>query len=225
MSKSAQIVCNMTTNLFVIANDIKTNLIKKTSFNILGILNLQLYCSFNMNSVFLVNRLAIIVVVLTVCYSILQPLLVGCTGNKDTARMPYNFTNSAASIQDDELTAAQSIEGDRPLPQDYTDPSQSLSASSINNQKEPTGKELLGRDTWTFLHRLAGMYPPKPSLKYQRDMEDLLFLISRVYPCEVCATGMKRFLKQYPPKVKPRKYFICINAFVCFVDGFSGRLW
>lgn len=61
-------------------------------------------------------------------------------------------------------------------------------------------KEDLGRATWTFLHTLAAQYPEKPTRQQQRDVKELMSIMTRLYPCKTCAEHFKEVLKAYPVK-------------------------
>ncbi|CAK9868762.1 unnamed protein product [Sphagnum jensenii] len=61
-------------------------------------------------------------------------------------------------------------------------------------------KEELGRATWTFLHTLAAQYPEKPTKQQQRDVKELMSILSRLYPCKQCADHFVDVLKSHPVK-------------------------
>lgn len=61
-------------------------------------------------------------------------------------------------------------------------------------------KEELGRATWTFLHTLAAQFPDQPTRQQQRDVKELMSIMTRLYPCKTCAEHFKDVLKAYPVK-------------------------
>lgn len=73
-----------------------------------------------------------------------------------------------------------------------------------------TLKKQLGRSTWTLLHSIAANYPDNPTPEYQSNVQNLFQSLSMVYPCEVCAIGMRDFLIKLPIKVFNQFYYIYI---------------
>eukprot|EP00271_Cylindrocystis_brebissonii_P005004 TRINITY_DN16958_c0_g1_i1.p1 TRINITY_DN16958_c0_g1~~TRINITY_DN16958_c0_g1_i1.p1 ORF type:complete len:282 (+),score=13.71 TRINITY_DN16958_c0_g1_i1:114-959(+) len=63
----------------------------------------------------------------------------------------------------------------------------------------PPTREALGRATWTFLHTLAAQYPDHPTRQQQRDVKELMTLMTRIYPCRECAEHFKGVLREHPP--------------------------
>eukprot|EP00850_Spirogloea_muscicola_P005213 SM000023S07669 [mRNA] locus=s23:771645:773447:- [translate_table: standard] len=61
-------------------------------------------------------------------------------------------------------------------------------------------REELGVATWTLLHTLAAQFPDKPTKQQQRDVKDLMGLMTRIYPCKQCADHFKEVLKSSPPQ-------------------------
>eukprot|EP00246_Nothoceros_aenigmaticus_P008437 TRINITY_DN2310_c0_g1_i2.p1 TRINITY_DN2310_c0_g1~~TRINITY_DN2310_c0_g1_i2.p1 ORF type:complete len:269 (+),score=49.31 TRINITY_DN2310_c0_g1_i2:47-853(+) len=59
-------------------------------------------------------------------------------------------------------------------------------------------KEELGRATWTFLHTLAAQFPENPTRQQQRDVKELMLILSRMYPCKVCAEHFRHILRTNP---------------------------
>jgi FAD-linked sulfhydryl oxidase len=78
----------------------------------------------------------------------------------------------------------------------------SLEAPVKGNWSGTVTKEELGRSTWTFLHTLAAQFPIRPTKQQQRDVKELMAIISRLYPCKTCAEHFKEILKTNPPKAK-----------------------
>ncbi|KAL3699603.1 hypothetical protein R1sor_017625 [Riccia sorocarpa] len=63
-------------------------------------------------------------------------------------------------------------------------------------------KEELGRSTWTFLHTLAAQFPDQPTKQQQRDVKELMVILSRIYPCKDCADHFKDVLRAHPVDAK-----------------------
>eukprot|EP00798_Chlamydomonas_sp_ICE-L_P013374 gene13374-19219_t len=57
-----------------------------------------------------------------------------------------------------------------------------------------TSKAELGRATWTFLHTLAAQYPDQPSRQQQKDVKQLVDILTRIYPCSECAGHFKEIV-------------------------------
>lgn len=62
----------------------------------------------------------------------------------------------------------------------------------------PVSKEELGRATWTLLHTLAAQFPDRPTKQQQKDVKELMAILSRIYPCKECADHFKEVLKANP---------------------------
>ncbi|KAF3908915.1 hypothetical protein AA313_de0208456 [Arthrobotrys entomopaga] len=60
----------------------------------------------------------------------------------------------------------------------------------------PPDVEQLGRSTWTLLHSLSATYPESPTPSQKSDMKSFLSILSRVYPCWVCAEDFASWMKQ-----------------------------
>lgn len=56
----------------------------------------------------------------------------------------------------------------------------------------PLDKDDLGRNSWSVLHTMAAKYPNHPSETQKRDISDFFTLFSKFYPCESCATDMRK---------------------------------
>lgn len=65
----------------------------------------------------------------------------------------------------------------------------------------PVTREELGRATWTFLHTLAAQFPERPTRQQQRDVRELVGLLTRIYPCRECADHFKEVVRVNPPHV------------------------
>lgn len=51
-------------------------------------------------------------------------------------------------------------------------------------------KDELGRSTWNLLHTMAAVYPDKPSDEQKQDVKSFFSILSRTYPCDVCAKDL-----------------------------------
>jgi FAD-linked sulfhydryl oxidase len=60
-------------------------------------------------------------------------------------------------------------------------------------------REELGRATWLFLHTLAAQFPDDPTRQQEKDARDLIHILTRAYPCEVCAAHFAEIVKRDPP--------------------------
>jgi FAD-linked sulfhydryl oxidase len=61
-----------------------------------------------------------------------------------------------------------------------------------------------GPNAWKFLHTLTFQYPINPSLKEQRDAENLFSSFSTLLPCEQCRQHYDELLQLYPPQAQSR---------------------
>ncbi|XP_003423948.1 FAD-linked sulfhydryl oxidase ALR [Nasonia vitripennis] len=64
----------------------------------------------------------------------------------------------------------------------------------------PLDRDELGSRTWGFLHTMAAYYPESPTVEQRKDMKTFFHLISKFYPCNVCAEDLQEQLKKSPPK-------------------------
>eukprot|EP00887_Chlorella_sp_A99_P002557 scaffold6.g2557.t1 len=65
-------------------------------------------------------------------------------------------------------------------------------------------KDEVGRATWIFLHTLAAQYPDSPSRQQQRDVRNLVDILTRMYPCAECAAHFRALVAASPPDVGSR---------------------
>lgn len=54
----------------------------------------------------------------------------------------------------------------------------------------PLDKDELGRSTWKLLHTMAAVYPEKPTESQKQDIKSLFGIMSRAYPCDICAKDL-----------------------------------
>lgn len=64
-----------------------------------------------------------------------------------------------------------------------------LQSGELNGVKHgcPVDKDELGQSTWTLLHTMAATYPDKPTEAQKADVKSFFGILSRTYPCDVCA--------------------------------------
>ncbi|GBG84565.1 hypothetical protein CBR_g38847 [Chara braunii] len=75
-----------------------------------------------------------------------------------------------------------------------------VTATDPDPSPNPSSGEELGRCTWMFLHALADQYPDCPTEQQRRDVNDILNIMTRIYPCEGCADHFKQLLEEHPPR-------------------------
>lgn len=54
----------------------------------------------------------------------------------------------------------------------------------------PVDKDELGVSTWNLMHTMAAVYPEKPTDSQKADIKTFFGIISRAYPCDVCAKDL-----------------------------------
>ena len=66
----------------------------------------------------------------------------------------------------------------------------------------PLDKDELGNKTWGFLHTMS-VYLPSGKLEtsQQTDLRSFIDLFSKFYPCDICATDMRKDIKDEKPVV------------------------
>ncbi|XP_039284986.1 FAD-linked sulfhydryl oxidase ALR isoform X1 [Nilaparvata lugens] len=80
----------------------------------------------------------------------------------------------------------------------------------------PLDRDQLGSKTWAFLHTMAAYYPDQPSSQQQTDMTNFFTLFSRFYPCEACASHLRKQLKASPPMVQSQT---ALSQWLCWVHN------
>lgn len=55
----------------------------------------------------------------------------------------------------------------------------------------PYDKDDLGRSTWGLLHTIAAHYPEQPTTNEIREMSSFFTILSKFYPCEICAKDFR----------------------------------
>ncbi|XP_002976837.2 FAD-linked sulfhydryl oxidase ERV1 [Selaginella moellendorffii] len=103
-----------------------------------------------------------------------------------------------------------------PLPLDDYDELQ----PDLTSLQSPVTREDLGRATWTFLHSLAAQYPDKPTRQQQKDVRELMAIISRMYPCKECADHFKEVLKSNPVRANSG---VDLSQWMCRVHNIVNR--
>jgi Erv1 / Alr family len=68
----------------------------------------------------------------------------------------------------------------------------------------PPTRQELGRATWTFLHKLAAMYPDDPTAQEKADLLTFFRVFGAFYPCDECAGHFRDMLGRNPPEPASR---------------------
>lgn len=68
--------------------------------------------------------------------------------------------------------------------------SSSSSSQQMSSECPPDG-EIIGNNTWTFLHSVAAYYPSTPSPIQQTSMISLIQALPNLYPCHSCAEALQ----------------------------------
>ncbi|CAL1526319.1 unnamed protein product [Lymnaea stagnalis] len=79
-------------------------------------------------------------------------------------------------------------------------PRRNMSREEREQKECPPDSELLGRNTWAFLHTMAAYYPEKPTPEQQHNMKKFIALLSMFYPCHKCASHLREDLKTNIPE-------------------------
>lgn len=56
----------------------------------------------------------------------------------------------------------------------------------------PVDKDELGHSTWNLLHTMAATYPDKPTDDQKSDIKSFFGILSRNYPCDICANDLAK---------------------------------
>ncbi|KAL1452270.1 hypothetical protein WDU94_006558 [Cyamophila willieti] len=97
-----------------------------------------------------------------------------------------------------------------------------LTQQEHNPNNCPLDKDQLGQHTWGFLHTMAAYYPDKPSPEQQKDMGTFFTLLSKFYPCDVCATDLAEQLKVRPPATNSQS---SLSQWLCWLhNGVNQKL-
>lgn len=56
----------------------------------------------------------------------------------------------------------------------------------------PVDREQLGRNTWAFLHTMAAYIPEQPTRTERKELEQFMGTLSKFYPCDMCATELRK---------------------------------
>jgi len=73
--------------------------------------------------------------------------------------------------------------------------------------KSPPDITALGNGSWTLLHTMAAYYPQTPSEQQKRDTNTFLHAFANVFPCKFCAADFQQSIKQAPPLLDSQQSF------------------
>lgn len=65
----------------------------------------------------------------------------------------------------------------------------------------PLSRATLGHSSWALLHTIAALYPSHPSTEQQNYAHSLIYSLSALYPCTICAKHFRHYIEQNPVKV------------------------
>lgn len=75
-------------------------------------------------------------------------------------------------------------------PDSQTPSNKQLSETGRFKHGCPVDKDELGHSTWNLLHTMAAVYPEKPTESQKEDVKSFFGILSRTYPCDVCAKDL-----------------------------------
>ena len=77
-----------------------------------------------------------------------------------------------------------------------------------NKVECPLDKDELGAKTWGFLHTMS-VYLPEGKLQpsQQSDLRSFIDLFSKFYPCDICASDMRKDIQEEKPSVQTGSAF------------------
>lgn len=70
--------------------------------------------------------------------------------------------------------------------------------------EQPPDVAVLGRSAWTLIHTMAVRYPEHPSQTDRIKMNAFLDAIAEFYPCALCASHLRSYLRDHPADVTSR---------------------
>lgn len=92
------------------------------------------------------------------------------------------------------------------------------STVTIDHKNCPLDKDELGRYTWGLLHTMAAAYPEKPSTDDRKRVASFMNLLGNLYPCDFCATDLRKDLAKNPPNTESQ------NTFSLWMCGLHNRV-
>merc|ERR1712080_768817 len=118
-------------------------------------------------------------------------------GGPSSGKEPDNNSNIKSSDQNSTMHLADTKGGAGIL---IPDSSKDI---DIDKKECPLDKDELGAKTWGFLHTMS-VYLPEGKLKptQQTDLRSFMDLFSKFYPCEHCASDMRKDIQDEKPNVE-----------------------
>jgi len=85
-------------------------------------------------------------------------------------------------------------------PEKYSEPPQPAEGrGSVSRGGDNAKMGQLETATWTMLHTIAAQFPEVPTAKQQKDVNNLIESLARVFPCASCAEHFQEILRNEPP--------------------------